>query len=59
MGERKTGRDHEKGREREKERKRMARKRGKVKETSEFGVQAPKLNAFIILSSISHLHCSI
>ena len=29
------------GRER---RKRMARKRGRVKETSEFGVQAPKLN---------------
>ena len=41
--ERKTGRDHEKGRERER-RKRTARKTGRVKETSEFGVEAPKLN---------------
>lgn len=42
-------------------RKRMARKRGKVKETSEFGVQAPKETErqYIILSSISHLHLSI
>ena len=37
--ERKTGRDQEKGR-----RKRTARKTGRVKETSEFGVEAPKLN---------------
>lgn len=40
-------------------RKRMARKRGKVKETSEFGVQAPKLNANTLFYLVFHIYIAL